>query len=163
VVRVAGAGGVAGWLAFAMWSRYVGEVTVGPERVVIAGAKASVTYQREEVAAIFLDKDELVLVDEASRELSRTGADGAVAGRFAAAFERFGYPWWGTGDPHEFTPWVDRSRDLDPRVHELLRRRRRALTDGRTGAAEEARDALLDLGLVVRDRDARQQYRRTAG
>ena len=91
--------------------------------------------------------------------LSRTASDGAIAGRLAAALERFGYPWAGTSDPHEFTLWVDRSPNLEARVHELLRRRRRALDDGRTGTAEEARDALIELGVVVRDRDGRQEYR----
>ncbi len=156
------AGAIAGLLVFAVWGDEVGEVTVDAERVVIAGTKASTSFTREEIAQIFLDKDELVLLDARSRELSRTPSDGAVAGRLAAALERFDYPWAGTSDPHEFTPWVDRSPDLDARAHELLRRRRRALADGRTGTAEEARDELLELGVVVRDRGGRQQYRRVA-
>lgn len=154
------AGALAGWYVFLGWGREVGEVTVDAQRVVIAGSTGSVSFARAEIADIFLDKDELVLLDARSRELSRTTSDSAVAHRLAAAFEQFDYPWRGTGDPHEFSAWVDRSPDLDAPAHELLRRRRRALADGRTGVAEEARDELLDLGIVVRDRGGRQEYRR---
>lgn len=154
------AGGVAGLLLFAVWEDEVSQVTVSTERIVVTRGKASTTFARQEIAQIFLDRDDLVLLDARSRELLRTSSDSAVAARLGAALERFGYPWAGTGDPHEFTTWVDRSPDLDTRAHELLRRRRRALDDGRSGAAEEAREELLELGLVVRDRDGRQQFRR---
>lgn len=154
------AGGVAGWAVYAVWGEDVGEVRVDAERVVVARSTTTTTFSREEVAKIFLDKDELVMLDARSHELSRTTSDSAVAGRLGAAFERFGYPWSGIGDPHEFTPWVDRDPALDARVHDALRSRRRALADGRTGAAEEARDELRDLGVVVRDRDGRQEFRR---
>ena len=156
------AGGVVGWFIFAVWGEEVGTVTVTHDDVLISGSKTSASFSREEIAEAFLDKDELVLLDASSRELSRTSSDGAVAQRLAAAFERFGYLWAGTTDPRDgqFTPWVDRSRDLEAHLHELLRRRRRAMADGRTGEAEEARDELLAAGIVVRDRGEQQQYRR---
>lgn len=137
-------------------------MTVSADEVVIRGSKAAATYSRDEIAEVFLDKDELVLLDPRSRELSRTTSDSAVPGLLRAAFERFGYAWAGTTDPRDtqFAEWVDRSPDLDARAHELLRRRRRALADGRSGTAEEAREGLLDLGIIVRDRGDRQQYRR---
>lgn len=45
------------------------------------------------------------------------------------------------------------------RLDDLLRTRQRALTDKRMGAADDARDELRSLGVVVRDRDHKQQYR----
>ena len=72
-----------------------------------------------------------------------------------------GIRWAGTTNPRdaEFVTWVDRSEELDEQTHALLRRRRRALADKRTGTAEELRDELLDLDVVVRDRGDSQQYR----
>jgi len=155
------AGLIAGWIVFGIWGEEVGEIRVDPDELVLRSGKRRSSYRREEIAEIFLDKDELVLLDPRSRELSRTTSDSGLAAKLSEAFGRFDYPWVGTADPREelFTRWVDRSRDLQPHVHDLLRSRSRALADGRTGAAEEVRDELLRHGVVVRDRDGEQQYR----
>ncbi|MFC7405209.1 hypothetical protein [Georgenia alba] len=153
---------VGGWIVFGIWGEEVGQVTVDAQDVVLTSGKRRATYARAEIAGIFLDKDELVLLDHQSHELSRTRSDSGLAGRLERAFGQFGYPWMGTTDPHDarFTTWVDRSRDLEPRAHELLRGRARALADKRPGAAEEAREELMRMGVVVRDRGEEQEYRR---
>jgi hypothetical protein len=56
--------------------------------------------------------------------------------------------------------WVDHSPDPYEAAHALLRSRQRALADKRSGAAEEALDALRTMRVTVRDRDGGQQYRR---
>lgn len=156
------AGAIVGWFVFAVWGEEVGEVTVDAEQVVVKGSKGSAAYARDEIAEIFLDRDELVLLDAQAGELSRTSSDSAVAQQLKEVFERFDYPWAGTKDPRDaqFTEWVDRSPGLEARAHELLRHRRRALADERAGAAEEAREELRGMGIIVRDRSGQQQYRR---
>ena len=155
------AGAIAGWFVYGTWSEEVSEVTVSSTEVRVTTGSTTVRLAREEVVEAFLDREELVVVDARGRELCRARSDTSVAHRLRDAFERFGYPWAGTSDPRdaEFVTWVDRSEDLDEQTHALLRRRRRALTDERTGTAEELRDELLDLDVVVRDRGDSQQYR----
>lgn len=154
-------GAAAGWAVFAVWSEEVGRVVVDRQKLRVETKQASAVYDRSEIAEIFLDKDELVLVDDHCRELSRTTSEAAIAGRLAQAFAEFDYPWAGTKDPREaaFTAWIDRSAELDDSVHALLRARRRALTDKRWGEAEAVREDLAARGVVVRDRGAKQQYR----
>lgn len=154
-------GAVAGWLVFSMWSEKVGRVLVDERTVRLENKKATVEFSRDEIAQIFLDKDELVLLDGASQELSRTDSESGLAESFAQAFGTFEYPWLGTTDPREtaFTDWVDRSKSLNEATHQLLRARRRALTDGKVGEAESLREQLAAQGVVVRDRGERQQYR----
>ncbi|MGW1680380.1 CysS/YqeB C-terminal domain-containing protein [Saccharopolyspora sp. NPDC002376] len=79
-----------------------------------------------------------------------------------AAFECFGYPWAGTTDPHEndFRKWRDGHPALDEEANALLRARSRALTDKQHGAAADLTDQLQALGIVLRDREGTQQYRR---
>ncbi|GFZ96480.1 YqeB family protein [Nesterenkonia alkaliphila] len=155
-------GAVAGWIVFGLWNEEVGRVVVNAERIRIDTKASSAEFAREEVAAIFLDKDELVLTGADSRELSRTSSDSGLAGKLAEAFGAFGYPWQGAGDPWdaEYAEWVDRSSELGEPVHALLRARRRALADKKAGEAESLREQLASQGVVVRDRRDKQQYRR---
>lgn len=53
-----------------------------------------------------------------------------------------------------------RSADLDQETNALLRARRRARDSGNRAEAEEIHAQLQDRGIVVRDRDKTQQYRR---
>lgn len=154
-------GALAGWILYSIWSEEVGRVIVDDRAVRIEGKKAATEFEREEIAQIFLDKDELVMLDGESREISRSASDSGLAKKLGAAFTAFGYPWVGVGHPEEaaFADWVDRSRQLEEADHALLRARRRALTDGRTGEAEGLREELAQRGVFVRDRGERQQYR----
>lgn len=155
-------GAVAGWFVFGMWSDEVAEVTVSDAEITVKADKNSTRFERAEIDQAFLDKDDLVLADSTGRELIRCGSDAAIAGKLREALERHGYEWAGTSNPwdDEFVTWVDRGGDLSESEHGLLRSRRRALADAKPGAAEEARDELATLGLMVRDRGEEQQYRR---
>lgn len=155
-------GAVGGWIVFSLWNEEVGRVVVGEKSVRIDTKASSAEFSRTEITQVFLDKDELVLTDQESRELSRTGSDSGLATKLSEAFAAFGYPWKGAGDPREadFVEWVDRSETLNETVHALLRARRRALADEKPGEAESLREQLAEQGIVVRDRADKQQYRR---
>lgn len=117
---------------------------------------------REAIAAVFLDGKFLVFLDRDTKQIVRVEATDVPARDIQAACERFGYPWRGTRDPHEdeFQRWIDGHPALDEQRNRLLRARARALSEGRTGTAEEIAEQLQDVGIVVRDRDGVQQYRR---
>lgn len=159
LLMVAGAAG--GWLVFALWNEEVGRVVIDRQEVRIESKETSAVYAQDEIAEAFLDKDELVLIGDRLRELSRTTSDAGLAAKLSEAFSAFGYTWAGSQDPRDdaFQDWSDRSRDLAADTHELLRARRRALADEKSGEAEALRDDLAQRGVVVRDRDKRQQYR----
>src|SRR5690625_4249243 len=155
-------GAVVGWLIFNNWSNEVGRVVVEPQQVRLDAKQVSAVYSRDEISEIFLDKDELVLLDAGARELSRTASEAGLARKMAHAFTTLEYPWVGTKDPRDdaFIDWVDRSAELGEPIHALFRKRHRAIEDKRLGEAEEVREELATRGIVVRDRGARQQYRR---
>lgn len=155
-------GAIVGAWAGHAWQKETVVVTVEADAVVVAHAGERVHSRRNQIAAVFTDGHDLVLLDAAGRPLVRAKADDMLTGRLRAAFERYGYPWRGTSDPYEsdYTVWVDRSPDLDEPIHALLRTRHRALADKRPGEAAQALDALQAQGLVVRDRGGTQQYRR---
>ncbi|GAA1174157.1 YqeB family protein [Nesterenkonia xinjiangensis] len=154
-------GAVAGFLIYAAWNHDVGTVTVDAQTVTVDQKTGAAVFRHAEISDAFLDKDDLVLLARDSRELSRTPSENGLASELKEAFGMFGLPWSGTTDPRdvEFHPWVDRSRELDAELHTMLRERRRALADGRSGEAESLRDQLTAHGVIVRDRDGAQQIR----
>src|SRR5690625_1233074 len=154
-------GGVVGWILFSLWNDEVGRVVIDHQAMRVEGKDSTAVFPRQEIAEVFLDKDELVLVDGDSRELSRTTSDSSLAHKLSSALTTFDYPWAGARDPREsaFVDWVDRSPELEEPVHTLLRARRRALADQKSGEAESTREQLSEHGVIVRDRDKKQQYR----
>ncbi|GAA4621150.1 YqeB family protein [Saccharopolyspora hordei] len=152
------------WLA-AEAKRDALELVVDHDGVHLEQARAERYLRREDVAAVFLDGRDLVFLDATTRQLARHRASDLPAQQVRAAFERCGYPWAGTADPHEgeFRTWVDGHPDLDDEAHGLLRSRARALTDEQLGTAAELADRLQEIGVVVRDRGGAQQYRRVPG
>lgn len=161
IVVLGAVGIIAGFVLFAVWDRSVGTIRVNHDAIVIAHGANAVRLERRLVSEIFLDKDELVVLDHAAVEISRTSSDSAVASELGQALTEFGYPWAGTTDPRDaqFVTWIDHSEDLEEATHALLRARARALTDGRNGTAADARDDLARRGIAVRDRGGAQQYR----
>lgn len=154
-------GALGGWILFSLWNDDVGRVVVDQDTVSLESKKSSAVFSQDEIVEVFLDKDELVMLDHRSRELSRSASDSGLAKELSDAFTAFGYHWAGTKDPYDaaFVTWVDRSPSLDSSGHALLRSRQRALTDEKNGEAESLRDQLAERGVVVRDRGGKQQYR----
>ena len=114
----------------------------------------------EAVAAAMLDGKELILVDDRTRELARHKAEDLNTAELEKAFTTFGHRW----EPNhlyddQFKRWVDGRPGLDERTNNLLRDRGRAMTDGQAGTVSAMTDKLFEVGVVVRDRDDRQEYR----
>lgn len=152
---------IAGHLFASSWQKENGSFTITPEGVTHHHEGTGEHVSRSRIEGVFTDGRDLVLVDGRSAELLRTKADDVLFTGLKDAFEQHGYPWLGTSDPREeaFTSWIDGAGSLPDGAHELLRTRRRLLADKQTGGAEEVRDKLRNLGVMVRDRDDAQQYR----
>lgn len=155
------AGAAVGFWITREWRREVGVVKVSASGITIENGRSRQHIDRQRIGGIFTDGKDLVVTDPQTNELSRSKTDAVLAKRQQHAFKGLGYPWLGTSDPYEsaWLTWTDGGNSVDARVDNLLRTRQRALTDKRLGAADDARDELRSLGVVVRDRDHTQQYR----
>ncbi|MCX4985453.1 hypothetical protein [Streptomyces sp. NBC_00572] len=155
------AGALAGAWVAGVWRAENPVVEVGADSIVVHDGGGGRHVERARLAEVFTDGHDLVLRGADGGEHVRTRVDSGLAGRLRSAFEQHGYPWSGTVEPHEsaYTVWVDGTPDLDESTHALLRKRRRAIADDRTGAADEAREELQARGISVRDRGKAQQYR----
>lgn len=120
--------------------------------------------QRQAVSNVFTDPKDLVLIDSQQGELFRGSVSDISVDALRTAFTRHGYPWSGTADPYEakFQRWIDGHPDLDSDEHKLLRDRRKALNDDAAEEATELATQLQKHGIVVRDKEKKQQYRRLA-
>ncbi|WP_460526721.1 YqeB family protein [Flindersiella endophytica] len=155
-------GALAG-LAFAAWgAREYVTVTVDNDQITTKQGDSTRVVGRGSVTAAFVDGKQLVLLDRSSKELLRQRGDLPNAKRLRAAFGAHGYP-WRDADPFQdaYKRWVVDSPDLPAEAHALLKARARAVENDDRDDADELRDELSKLGVVVRDRDKRQSYRRT--
>lgn len=144
------------------WRKEVSVVAVSASGVAIESGGIRQYIDRDRIGGVFTDGKDLVVTDSQTNELSRSRTDTVLVGRLQHAFEQHGYHWQGSSDPYEsaYVTWTDGGGGVGRRVDDLLRTRHRALADKRMGVAEEARDELRSLGVVVRDRDHKQQYRK---
>ncbi|RAY11197.1 hypothetical protein DPM19_31040 [Actinomadura craniellae] len=131
--------------------------TVADGEVVLRRKGAEQRFARAEVGAVFAERGRVVLLGTDTRELA--DHEYTFKGRVAAAFRAHGYPWT-EGDPHrdEFRRWVPGLPDLPAGADPLFAAREAVLKSQRDAA--ELRAELSRLGVVVRDRDGRQYWRR---
>jgi hypothetical protein len=136
-------------------------VTVRDDQVSFTRDGVTRTVKRPLVSAVFLDGKQLVLLGPATEELTREGSD-LEPNRLRAAFVAHGFPWQADGDPYrdEYQRWVDDVPDLPAGANVLLRARARALDKGDGDEVAQLRADLARLGVVVRDEDKRQYWRR---
>jgi hypothetical protein len=138
-------------------------VSVSDDRTSIARGESSQAIERRSVGAVFLDGKELVILGQAGEELAREASDLDVD-RLRAALLTHGYPWTADGDPYrnEYRLWVEDTPDLPAGADALLKARARALGKGDDGKgdAAELRAELARLGIVVREENKRQYWRR---
>lgn len=136
-------------------------VTVTDEEVTLARVDSSRRFDRPSVHAVFLDGKRLVLLDTAAGELAREKAD-LNPQRLREAFVVHGFPWT-EEDPYsgEFRRWVEGTPGLPVGADALLRAREKALRDDDTRDAAELRTELARLGVVVREEQTRQYWRRS--
>ncbi len=132
------------------------DVTVSPERVRLVGDEYDETFARDDVTAVFVDRNQLVLLGSDTAELARRPSELDVAA-LRAAFTRHGFP-WRDGDPHadEYRRWVPGAEGPPPGANALLTAREKNPDD-----ADELRAELARLGVIVRD-EKRKQYWRPA-
>jgi hypothetical protein len=117
------------------------------------------TIARRDVAHVFLDGKQLVVLGTSGYELARMpGVDTPEA--IANAFRAHGYP-WSDGDPYKdrYRRWVPDLPELSPSAHALLKAREKALQDKNEKDIAELRDELAKLGYIVRDEGKRQFWR----
>ncbi|WP_291477273.1 hypothetical protein [Corynebacterium sp.] len=155
-------GAVAGFLVAASWTEGAGTLEVADDGVTVRSKDADRFIPASSAARVIVESKELVVLDHGAAEVFRGPVEDEMLPGLRAALREHGYPELESVDPYtaDFTTWVDGDGRLDGADEELLRARRRALADGRPGAAEEALDELRRRGLMVRDREGRQQYRR---
>ncbi|AEV86281.1 hypothetical protein ACWT_5263 [Actinoplanes sp. SE50] len=150
-VLLAGAGLIA---SAALHERLI-PISVSPDRLRLGGTELA----RAGIAAIYPDRDTLIVLDHESRPAAR-GIPRARRGTLAATLREFGYPWRDT-DPYAdvYRPWTAGADGLPPAVEAVLAARAVALERkaGRETAA--LRDSLARLGHVVRDEGGRQFWR----
>jgi hypothetical protein len=153
-------GAVAGLLLASMVAADLVTVTVADERArIVRGAHAH-DVLRSAVGAVYMDGKRLVVLDNRGAEMLRESTD-LPADRLRAAFTAHGFP-WSTGDPFAeiYRPWIDGDPDLPRGADPLLRQRAMALREGKADRADEIRADLVRVGVVVRDRDRAQTWRR---
>jgi hypothetical protein len=136
-------------------------VTVSGDQVTLARGGSVRAITRASVSSVFLDGKHLVLLGQATEELARESVD-LSADRLSDAFLTHGFPWREDGDPYEddYRRWVEETPDLPPGAAALLKARARALARGDKEDVADLRAELAKLGLVLRDQNKRQYWRR---
>ncbi|HWM05303.1 MAG TPA: hypothetical protein VNP92_23435 [Actinophytocola sp.] len=132
-------------------------VSVADERVTLESFGRVATHEHADVATVFLDRKQLVLLGADTAELDRRPCE-LDRERVAAAFRAHGYP-WADADPHAdaYRRWVPDTPDLPTGANALLTARQKALGKTDSTNARELRSELARIGVVVRD-DKRKQY-----
>jgi hypothetical protein len=150
---------VGGLVLSLMWHGERLGVTVSPERVILEGDEYTASFERADVAAVFVDKKQLVLLGHDTGELARRPSELEVTA-LKAVFERFDYP-WRDGDPHagEYRRWVPDIDGLPPGANALLAARSKRLDSIDDTDAKELRAELVKLGVIVRDEKKKQYWR----
>lgn len=153
-------GAIAGFLICATWREDAGALEVSAWGITVHRKTSDRFLSRERLTQVVASKKELVVLDGAAEVYRGSVEDEMVAG-LRAALAAHGYPPLADADPFEdvFSTWTEGDGRQDAQVEDLLRARRRALTDKKDGEVEAATEGLRAVGVVVRDRRGRQQYR----
>ena len=152
------------WLVVGVTAAYsaMGEtvrLTVTDDDLGVDGREQAQTIRRDEIADVFLDRKDLVVLDRRSRPLLRD-QNPAPPARTAEAFREHGYP-WRDADPFVelYRRWEPDTPDLPAPVNAVLAARETAL---RKKARKEVRglsEALHKLGYATREEGSRQFWR----
>lgn len=135
-------------------------ITVTDDEVVLKIKGSVQRFSRSDIAAMFIDGKNLVLLGNAGQELAREPYESTPA-KIADTFVKHGYPWSFAGDPYEteYRLWVDDTPDLPPALNALLRAREQALQKEDVESAREIQREAGKLGIMVRDRGKFQYWR----
>ncbi|WP_079911517.1 hypothetical protein [Paenibacillus sp. 32352] len=135
-------------------------ITVSDEEVILNIADSTHRYSRSDIASMFIDGKELVLLGNAGQELARERYESTPA-KIADAFVKHRYSWSFDGDPYEaeYRLWVDHTPDLSPALNALLRARNQALQKKDMESAKEMQCEASKLGIIVKDKGKFQYWR----
>ncbi|NBJ70166.1 MULTISPECIES: hypothetical protein [Clostridia] len=111
------------------------------------------------VNGIFVEEDELVVLDEKGNELFRNPLY-TSNNLLKSTLLDYGYPWFDK-DPYlfEYQEWLLSDTNLPSYIHTLLKVRRHALELGNDEEADMIREELKHLGIILRDKDEKQYWR----
>lgn len=117
------------------------------------------SFKHGEVAAVFVDNKQLVLLGTDGQVLYREKPE-TKRKKLAEAFTRHGYD-WREQDPFEgeYARWVPGCPDLSPSANALFAAREKAIGKDEKEDAEDLRRELSKLGVTVRDEGKRQYWR----
>lgn len=161
VVLVLGAAGGFVLGLIALGESLVVEVTSG--EVTLRRGEKVTTLGRADLGAVFLDQKDVVFLDTDGREVARTAND-LPAPRLRAALHDAEYPWH-SSDPYadDYRRWIEDMPELSPAANAVLAARARAIAKDETEDVADLRRELIKLGIVLRDREGRQYWRRIPG
>lgn len=116
---------------------------------------------RKKVDTVFLDGKQLVIVGESGYELARGNID-ETPKIVSEGFKKHDYPWSSEGDPfkEEYRRWVPDMPDISPSANAVMKARDNALQKRETKEINELQKELTKLGIVVRDEETRQYWRK---
>jgi hypothetical protein len=154
-------GGLAGLVLATLAALHRLTVTVADDQVSFTRGGVTRAVKRPLVSAVFLGGRRLVVLGRASEELAGETSD-LEADRLRDAFVVHGFP-WRAGDPYmdRYQRWVDDLPELPTSANALLRARARALDKGDGDEVAQLRADLARLGVVVREENKRQYWRRS--
>ncbi|MCP2328255.1 hypothetical protein HDA40_006762 [Hamadaea flava] len=136
-------------------------VTVTPASASLARVGEPVTeIARGDVASVFADGKDLVLLGSQGQELAREKSD-IKTEQLKAAFAGHGFPWLDGGDPHHeaYKLWVPGVPGLPEGADAVLAARAEAVRKSEDGDKATYRKELLRLGVIVRDEKKHQYWR----
>ncbi|WP_166346349.1 YqeB family protein [Phytoactinopolyspora limicola] len=145
------------------------KVIVTDDDATFGTGPSATPIRRASTTAVFIDHKELkevVVLGPGTEEVLRHKADmgRSERDRLAIAFDTHGWPWH-DGDPHhdQYRRWVEGTPLLPVATNAILKARQRALDRGDRDDAQQLREELARLDIVVRDDDAKRQFWRAAG
>ncbi len=114
---------------------------------------------RSEIAMVFVDGKELVILDGSSRQLVRAPIEEKTA-TIKQTFTAYGYLFV-DGDPYRalYHRWVPDTLSLPPEADAIMRAREKALEKKSTSDARDLRCELDRIGIVIRDVKTAQYWR----
>lgn len=135
-------------------------IAVSDDEVTMKINDGTQRYSKSEIASVFIDGKELVLLGNTGQELAREAYESTPA-TIADAFVKHRYPWSVEGDPYEakYRLWVDQTPDLSPALNALLKGREQALQEKDVESAKEMQREACKFGIMVKDRGKFQYWR----
>ncbi|MCC3374241.1 DUF308 domain-containing protein [Cohnella sp. REN36] len=135
-------------------------ITISDDEATLSIKSTKISFSKPDIASVFMDGKQLVLIGRNGLELARESFDSTPA-PIADAFIGHGYPWSPEGDPFEadYRLWVKNTPDLPPALNALMKAREQALLGKDAESAKEIQREAGKLGVSIRDKGKFQYWR----